>query len=211
MVNKINEYIPPLKQRPKDFDLASCKDQQQPPKLFKFSLKSLPKTVGNLCSFCATNCQPRSEKCIVTKTIYSHIVTGQCAFLRKNFPAGMDFECKFCNVTISDDHKTKNAIILQHLTLFHPEVKGCCIYCEKSVSLANFCDHLWQDSKNLFSFGVTCKKCRGVIFHDSKSYFLHLKQHEKLPNASTFKRCLPDGLKNYDLYFLGLIIEKQMQ
>ena len=147
----------------------------------------------------------------MTKTIYSHIVTGQCAFLRKNFPSGMDFDCKFCNVTISDEHKTKNAIILQHLMMFHPEVKGYCIFCEKAVSLANFCNHLWQDSKKFFSLGVSCKKCRNVIFHDAKSYFLHLKNHEKLPNASTIKRCLPDGLQNYDLYFLGLIIEKQMQ
>ena len=200
-------FFPPLKRAGQPFDISKCK-----PKIpkFQFDLPDiLEKPISGVCTYCG-QCQSRTQKCFFSASVYTHLVTGECNFLKKNFPPSHQFECEICDLKVNNDQKTKNIAILDHLKNYHSDLKQICIYCDSLVPIANFSTHLWNESNSVFEEGIGCKKCFET-FYSVNYYYDHLSRHDAgAANVSTFKRCVPDSVTKYHLAILGLLVYKQL-
>ena len=198
-------FFPPLKRTgPPKFNVSQCKPTDS---RFQFHLPELNRPIS-ACNFCGCLAS-RTKKCFASASVYAHIMSGNCDFLKKNYPPGYHFECEICDFKVGDQ-KNKNMAILSHIKNYHPDLKQYCIYCNDLLPIGDFPTHLWNESKNVFKIGINCKRCYEK-FHTVHSYFDHLSRHDGgIPNVNTFKRCVPDDFTNYHLIILGLFVYKHL-
>ena len=200
-------FFPPLKRTgPPRYNVTQCKPTDSKFQ-FQFHLPELSKPIS-ACNFCGSLAS-RTKKCFASASVYAHVMSGDCDFLKKNYPPGYHFECEVCDFKVGDQ-KNKNIAILNHIKNYHPELKQHCIYCNDLLPIGDFPTHLWNESKNVFKLGINCKRCYEQ-FYTVHSYYDHLCRHDAgRPNVNTFRRCVPDDFTNYHLIILGLFVYKHL-
>ena len=169
--------------------------------IYKFNFKGAD-------AFCAL-CFYRASKTDIS--VATHVLTGNCPFVKKNVPPNSGSEKVQCNEPQCDlsfsPHKFTYLFQLKHYQFHNKSIH--CAHCNELFPMSRLHQHNISEALSIFKNqkgGIQCSKCKDS-FRDPKSFLIHIMINHKVsdPNFASFNRFLPNHIvhsRNHLLFCL---------